>query len=176
MLENTYLKKGVLVALITLVLDQIHKSIMIYWVKMPNFFMDGLPVLQGGGQVIEVTSFFNLVMVWNYGISFGMFSDSENSKALMLSILALAIVGFLLYLLRKAENAYTAWSIGLIIGGAIGNVIDRAVYGAVADFFDFHIAGYHWPAFNIADSTIFIGVFLLVTESFFNINKSDEKI
>jgi signal peptidase II len=153
------LKKGLLVALAALVVDQLHKNLMLHYFGFAS------------GRMVEVTSFFNLVMVWNHGISFGILNNGTDDNALTLIIMALAIVSFLLFWLKKAENKYQATAIGLIIGGALGNVIDRAIYGAVADFFDFYIGTYHWPAFNIADSTIFIGVFLLVIESFIGIKK-----
>lgn len=114
---------------------------------------------------IEITSFFNLVMVWNKGISFGMFAGQE--AAWFLIIMALVIVAVLLVWLARCRERLIAAAIGLIVGGALGNVIDRLRFGAVADFFDFHLMGYHWPAFNIADSLIFIGVVLLCWDSMF---------
>lgn len=122
---------------------------------------------------VEVTSFLNFVMVWNRGVSFGMLNNNEPSalQPYLLSAFALLVVGILIYWLRSVADKYNATAIGLVTGGAIGNTIDRLIYGAVADFFDFHAWGYHWPAFNIADSVILIGVFMLVTDSFFNIKK-----
>lgn len=114
---------------------------------------------------IEVTSFFNLVMVWNYGISFGMFAGAK--QPLLLIVLSLGICLILLSWLAKVSERWLAAAIGLVIGGALGNVIDRARFGAVADFFDFYIKNSHWPAFNIADSCIFIGVVLLCIDSMF---------
>jgi signal peptidase II len=117
----------------------------------------------GRNPDITVTSFFNLVMVWNHGVSFGLFSEHRQPYALI--AVALAMVAFLMHWLKRAEHRFVAIAIGLVIGGAIGNVIDRLRFGAVADFFDFHVMGYHWPAFNIADSCIFIGVVVLLLES-----------
>lgn len=117
---------------------------------------------------IEVTSFFNLVVAWNTGISFGMFgAGGETGKWLLIAV-AMVIVAFLARWLRQAEVKYTAIAIGLIIGGAFGNVIDRVRLGAVADFLDFHVAGYHWPAFNVADSAITLGAVLLLLEALFS--------
>lgn len=111
---------------------------------------------------IEVSSFFNLVMVWNYGVSFGMFSEPGSSTVWLLIGVAVLIVGILGYWLTKTTDRLLGIAFGLVIGGALGNVIDRLRFGAVADFFDFHVMGYHWPAFNIADSAICIGVAILL--------------
>jgi signal peptidase II len=119
-------------------------------------------------RVIPVTSFFNLVLTWNNGISFGLFNNGSNLNALILSLLAIAIVIFLIMWLRKSETKRVAIGLGLIIGGAIGNIIDRGLHGAVVDFLDFHINSYHWPAFNIADSCITIGAMILVFDSLFS--------
>jgi len=114
---------------------------------------------------IEVTPFFNLVMVWNQGISFGMFAGA--GQPYLLVTLSIIICLFLLSWLRKIELRWLAFAIGMVIGGAMGNVVDRLRHGAVADFFDFYIKNSHWPAFNIADSCIFIGVVLLCIDSMF---------
>ncbi len=111
---------------------------------------------------IEVTAFFNLVMVWNTGVSFGMFADSVSWMPWVLIGVALVIAAGLSVWLWRCADRFIGLALGLVIGGAIGNVIDRARFGAVADFFDFHVAGLHWPAFNIADSAICIGVALLL--------------
>ena len=78
---------------------------------------------------------------------------------------ATVVVIFLLFWLRKAENKMLALGIGLIVGGAVGNVIDRLRFGAVIDFLEFHIAGYYWPAFNVADTAITIGVGFMLIDS-----------
>lgn len=120
----------------------------------------------GAKSPVEVTSFFRLVMVWNYGVSFGMFSEPGTASVGMLVGVAAVMVAIMSYWLLRANDRFTALAIGMIIGGAIGNVIDRLRFSAVADFFDFHIMHYHWPAFNIADSFICIGVALLVWDGF----------
>jgi len=117
-------------------------------------------------QQIEVFSFFNLVMVWNRGVSFGMLNSIPNAP-LVLSILALCIVGFLFNWFLKTESKYIAVALSFVIAGAFGNIIDRMINGAVADFLDFHVSGYHWPAFNLADSFVFIGAVLLIFEELF---------
>lgn len=112
---------------------------------------------------IEVFSFFNLVYVWNRGVSFGMFNQIANAQ-LVLSLLQFSIALILSFWLYKNEKTHITWALGLIIGGAFGNLIDRIRNGAVADFLDFHAFAYHWPAFNLADSFVFIGVMILIFE------------
>ncbi|MCI5048908.1 MAG: signal peptidase II [Rickettsiales bacterium] len=114
---------------------------------------------------IEVTSFFNLVMVWNHGVSFGMLSKPGTGVPVFLIGVAVIIVIAMLVWLFRNDNKLVALAIGLVVGGAIGNIIDRIRFGAVADFFDFHVMGWHWPAFNIADSGIVIGVGLLLYDN-----------
>lgn len=115
---------------------------------------------------IKVLPFFNLVMVWNKGISFGLFNESSAWGAIILIALSLAITGlFVLWLVKSSAHLQNI-ALALVIGGALGNVIDRFRFGAVIDFLDFHIAGLHWPAFNVSDSCIVIGVLLLILHSF----------
>ena len=111
---------------------------------------------------IEITSFFNIVMVWNKGISFGLFNRPTDYGPVILIALALTICVLFLYFMTRVNVRVQLVAIAMIIGGAIGNVIDRIRFGAVADFFDVHVAGWHWPAFNIADSCIVIGVVILI--------------
>ena len=115
---------------------------------------------------MEITSFLNLVLVHNKGISFGLFSRYE--VGWLISILTIGIVVVLFIWMRKLERAILALPFSLIIGGAIGNLIDRLNYGFVVDFIDFHFFGWHWPAFNIADSAITVGVIFLLIASFSN--------
>ena len=149
-----WVRFGLAVAAAILVADQISKWVILEHVMRPP-------------RIIEVTGFFNLVMVWNPGVSFGMFGDGGEVGRWLLSALALAISAFLLHWLRQLDRWFPALAIGMVIGGAIGNVIDRVRFGAVADFLDFHVLGYHWPAFNIADSGIVVGVALLVFDQLF---------
>lgn len=115
---------------------------------------------------MEITSFLNLVLVQNKGISFGLFSRYE--VGWLISILTIGIVVVLFIWMRKLERAILALPFSLIIGGAIGNLIDRLNYGFVVDFIDFHFFGWHWPAFNVADSAITVGVIFLLIASFSN--------
>lgn len=152
---------GLLTALVVLILDQATKWIMLIWVMQPP-------------RVIPVLPFFNLVSAWNRGVSFGMFDSDSAWSGWVLSALALAIVGFLFNWLRKSDTRLVALAIGLIIGGAIGNVVDRAVHGAVFDFLDVFVGRYHWPAFNAADSGITIGAVILVLDSLFAKSENDK--
>lgn len=145
------LRQGLTFALITLGLDQLTK-----WVVLGPLDLAGRP--------IEVTPFFNLVLVWNRGVSFGMFNSGAAFAPWLLSGLALAVVIGLTVWLRRADHLMTAAGLGLVIGGALGNVVDRVRFGAVVDFLDFHLAGYHWPAFNVADAGIVVGAALLMAD------------
>ncbi len=146
---------GLVVAAVVIALDQLSK----WWI------LD--TVMQPYPRVIEVTPFFNLVMAWNTGVSFGTFGSSHAVMPYVLSAVALAIVVMLVLWLRQADRRFVALALGMVIGGAIGNVIDRLRFGAVADFLDFHVAGWHFWAFNVADSGISVGVALLVLDGLF---------
>ena len=138
--------------LLVIALDQWSKWLILESILLPP---DHNPV--------QVAPFFNIVLVWNYGISFGIFAGHR--QPLLLVIMSAAIIAILLLWLAKNTSTFTACALGFIMGGAIGNVIDRLRFGAVVDFLDFHIDNYHWPAFNIADSCIFIGVVVLCSLS-----------
>jgi signal peptidase II len=145
---------GLGIAGLAIIADQASK----FWI---------LEVFSQSRQAITVTPFFNIVQTWNRGISFGLFNDDGNFNALALSLLALAIVAYLLRWLWGTETTRMAVALGLIIGGALGNVIDRAVHRAVLDFLDVHVGFYHWPAFNAADSFITVGAVLLIFDYLF---------
>lgn len=153
---------GLAVALLVLILDQISKWVIVELVMTPP-------------QVIVLGPFLDIVMVWNRGVSFGMFNQELPWKAPILSLLALAISAFLLKWLWKSEGKFIPLAIGMIVGGALGNVIDRIRFGAVADFLYFHIGSYYWPAFNVADSGISVGAALLVWDSLFGGRESPKK-
>ncbi len=116
-------------------------------------------------QPIRFTSFFNVVMVWNRGVSFGLFSDGAEATRWLLVGLSLVICGALVVWLRQLTRRLPVVAVGLVIGGALGNALDRVLRGAVADFFDFHIGALSWPAFNIADAGITVGVALLLLDA-----------
>ena len=140
------LARGIATAVVVAILDQLSKAAVL------AFFAG-----RGFGDRETVTSFFNLSLTYNRGISFGLFNGAAGN-ALVFSLAAAAIVAVLIYWLSRASSPFLAVAIGLIIGGAVGNVIDRLRLGAVVDFLDFHIGSVHWPAFNLADSAICIGV------------------
>ena len=145
--RNTSLLIGMIAAIAALVLDQWSK-----WLVITDMIM---PERQG----IEILPFFNLVLVWNHGISFGIFASDR--QPLLLTLMSGAIVIVLLAWLAKNNSRAGAVALGLVIGGAIGNMADRLRFGAVVDFLDMHAGGLHWPAFNVADSCIFVGVVFL---------------
>ena len=112
---------------------------------------------------VDVAPFFNLALVFNRGMSFGLFSDADAVFA-MLAVTGSIALGVLIWLWRT-HDTWLAWALGPVLGGALGNIIDRIRYGAVVDFLDFHLGGYHWPAFNVADSAIVCGVALIAWRS-----------
>ncbi|MDR2268442.1 MAG: signal peptidase II [Holosporaceae bacterium] len=107
---------------------------------------------------VRILPFFNIVLVKNSGVAFGAFSDSIHPIILIIVSSAMAIS----LILWSSENKRYRLQTALVTGGAVGNILDRIFYDHVIDFIDFHIFGYHWPAFNIADSSIVVGVALLV--------------
>jgi signal peptidase II len=145
------LRIGLVAAALTLVLDQLSKC----WI---------LESVMDPPRLIAVAPFFNIVLVWNRGVSFGLFGGE--APWLLLAVAA-AIIVVLLVWLTRARRRPLALALGLVIGGALGNAADRMVHGAVMDFLDFHAGGIHWPAFNIADSAITIGVALMLLDGLF---------
>lgn len=156
-----------------IILDQLSKWAVTELVIRPRLdvtFVDLISwVMQAPEKMpytsIEVLPFFNIVMVWNSGISFGMFNDGTST--LLLILLPLVITAFFMVWLFRTASWFQGIAIALVIGGAIGNVIDRLRFGAVIDFLDFHIGDIHYPAFNIADSCVVIGIGLLIFHSIF---------
>ncbi|SUE43984.1 signal peptidase II [Roseomonas gilardii] len=140
---------GAATAALAFALDQATK----WWV---------LAHLMDPPRVIPITPFFNLVLGWNRGVSFGLLSANHPATPWLLASLALAVVVGLVVWTTRDRRPGMAASVGFIAGGALGNVVDRLRHGAVTDFLDFHVAGYHWPAFNLADTAIFVGVALLL--------------
>jgi signal peptidase II len=139
--------KAILVALLVLMLDQLSK-----------FYV--LDILQYQ-SIIRINKFCNLFLVWNKGITFGILSDVAHVTEI-LEVVTILITGGLLYWLIRSKNKIEQYALGMVIGGAIGNIIDRLRFGAVIDFIDLHIGSYHWYVFNIADSAICLAVFLMV--------------
>jgi len=114
----------------------------------------------------RITPFFSLVLTLNRGMSFGLFNPGPGRggalNAVLFSLAAAAIVAGLIFWLRRVSSPLLGVAIGLIVGGATGNVVDRIRHGAVVDFLDFHIGYWHWPAFNLADSAICLGVAMML--------------
>lgn len=117
-------------------------------------------------QADQVTPFFSLVLTFNRGMSFGVFNAGPGGgagfNAVVFSLVAAVIVAGLIYWLSRVASPLLAVAIGLIVGGAVGNVVDRIRHGAVVDFLDFHVGNWHWPAFNLADSAICLGVAMML--------------
>lgn len=120
---------------------------------------------------IKVAPFFDLVMVWNRGISYGLLQQDSRFGRWMLVVFVLAVLCVLTVWLAAARGRFAALALGLVIGGAASNLIDRLIHGAVADFFLFHIYGYSWYVFNIADAAIVAGVAGLLYDSFLGRHK-----
>lgn len=159
------LRLGLIVSGLLFALDQLTK-----WLMLKAVFPGYGPAAPFAPEPIPVTPFFNIVLVWNRGASFGLFNSGSPWTPLLLSGIALIIIGFLIYWLRRAERRFLAVSIGLVIGGAIGNVVDRAIHGAVVDFLDFYLPGTtlpHWPAFNVADIGVSVGAVLILADGLF---------
>jgi len=119
------------------------------------------------GERLELTGFFNLVLVYNKGAAFSFLSDAAGWQTPLLIGFAVVAVGILgTLIVRSPGRRLFCTGLALVLGGALGNLIDRFRYGQVVDFLDFHAAGWHWPAFNVADSAITIGAVLLILEGF----------
>jgi len=136
-----------------IVADQLTK-----WVVLASF---------AHGERREITGFLNLVLVYNKGAAFSMFADADGWQTPLLIAFALAAAGIVSYLIvRNPGKRLLCLGLALILGGALGNVIDRLRFGQVVDFLDFHAMGWHWPAFNVADSGITVGAALLILDGF----------
>ncbi|MCX7139694.1 MAG: signal peptidase II [Proteobacteria bacterium] len=141
-------------ALVLVLLDQLTK----YWVSV-SFV---------SGEARAVTGFFNLVLTHNQGAAFSFLASAGGwQRGFFIVVALVAIVVISVLLARHAGEKLFCLSLALILGGAIGNVIDRILLGQVVDFLDFHYGGWHWPAFNLADSGITVGAVLMVLDSFF---------
>ena len=147
------LGRGLAVAAAVAVLDQTTKALVLAFFGEPGCAL----------HRVGVSPFFDLVLTCNPGVSFGLFNQT-GVNSLVFSLFALVIVLVLVVWLLRVRATLVAVAIGLIIGGAIGNVVDRLRYGAVIDFLDFHLASWHWPAFNLADSAICLGVAAMLVD------------
>jgi signal peptidase II len=149
------LRTGLIVALIVLVADQVTK----------HLILTHLAPLPPDMRYMTFLPFMDFVLVANHGVTFGMFNNGGTANAVIFAILASAIVIGLVIWLRRVARWYVAIAIGMIVGGAIGNMVDRLRLGAVVDFIDFFIGSWHWYTFNVADAGICVGVCILLLDS-----------
>ncbi|MGZ5923614.1 MAG: signal peptidase II [Rhizomicrobium sp.] len=147
---------GLVSAAIAMFLDQATKILLLYVFG----FRTMLP-----GESVQVLPFFNLVMTWNPGVSYGLFPATGPLGTVLLVLFSLAAVFGLSWWLWHAERRALTMGLGLVVGGALGNLVDRLVYGKVADFFHFHAFGYDWYVFNVADAAITFGVIALLYDA-----------
>lgn len=157
--EKKWFFIGLLIAFCIILIDQITKNYSI------NLIEEIIRKTNGIHTHIKKTSFFNIVLVYNKGISFGMFHGVDFMFNIIFIVISF-ISALVLYLSWKSKDFIEILCFSFIFGGAIGNIIDRINYGAVVDFLDFHIKNAHWPAFNVADSCIFIGVICYIIKDF----------
>ena len=138
-------------ALLVLLLDQLSKLLMAGWLSL--------------GQAHAVTGFFNLVMVHNSGAAFSFLAGAGGWQRWFFTGFGLVASSVMIWLLRRhAGQRLFSLALALLLGGAVGNIIDRLVHGHVIDFLDVHWAGWHFPAFNLADSAITLGAALLILD------------
>jgi signal peptidase II len=124
------------------------------------------------GESLPVTSFFNLVLVYNKGAAFSFLASETGWQRYLLTALGVGAAVFIIYLLsRHSGQRMFCWALALILGGAIGNVADRVMYGHVIDFLDVYAGRWHWPAFNVADSAICLGAVLFVLDELRRVKK-----
>jgi signal peptidase II len=149
------LMRGFAVATMALILDQASKLTVL------RHFSDVPP----DARIDAVMPSLNIRLISNRGVTFGLFNNDMGANALVFSVLALIIIGVLIWAMRRTRALHNVAAMGLIIGGALGNLIDRVRLGAVVDFLDFYIGSWHWYVFNVADAAICIGVGILLLDS-----------
>jgi len=153
--------RWLLLAALVIVLDQYSK-----WLVLQHFELY---------QSLVLTNWFNLTLAYNTGAAFSFLNDAGGWQRWLFVLLAVVITAVLLVWLQRARHLrLQALALALVIGGAIGNVIDRIRLGYVIDFIDWHYRDWHWPVFNIADSAISVGVVLLIADSLFNAHASSD--
>jgi len=146
------------ISLIVLLLDQLSKITIL---KLFHY-----------GESRPITGFFNLVLVYNKGAAFSFLAAESGWQRHLFTAIGIGAAIYIIYLLRKhAGQRMFCWALALILGGAIGNVIDRIMYGHVIDFLDVFVGNWHWPAFNIADSAICVGAVLFVLDELRRVGK-----
>lgn len=145
---------GAATAVVTLVLDQVTKLYTLFVLELPLY------------EPLVLAPFLDLRVVWNQGISYGLFQQSTDFGRWVLVAVSLAAALALSIWIRRSDGKLLAGSLGLIVGGALGNAIDRVAYGAVFDFIHFHVGSFSWYVFNVADAAIVAGVVGLLYDSF----------
>lgn len=156
--SNSGLAQWLGIAAIVILIDQITK---ITISKLFSF-----------GESYPVTAFFNLVLAHNKGAAFSFLAAESGWQRYLFTGIALGAAGLILFLLKRhAGQRLFCWALALILGGALGNLIDRVVHGYVIDFLDFYVSNWHWPAFNVADSAIFLGASLFVIDELRRVNR-----
>ncbi|VAW76304.1 Lipoprotein signal peptidase [hydrothermal vent metagenome] len=155
------MEKGLGLALLIVVLDQITK-----------FLADNLLTY---GEPVAILPFFNLTLLYNPGAAFSFLSDASGWQRWFFVVISTAATVFLILWLRRLKSGHLllAIALSLVLGGAVGNLIDRLWLGHVVDFIQLYYRGYYWPAFNIADSAISVGAALLIWDSLFTRRESD---
>ncbi|MEQ8355447.1 MAG: signal peptidase II [Kiloniellaceae bacterium] len=156
------MQRALYLATAVLLLDQLSKWVIATMVMQPP-------------RTIEITGFFNLVLTYNPGVSFGLFqSDSYWQPYFLVALNVVVSIGLLIWLYRELEGLLP-YGVGLVVGGALGNAVDRLHLPGVMDFLDFYFAGWHWPAFNVADSAIVCGVVLIIADGLFQPGRKGKK-
>lgn len=155
-----YSRFGLMIALLALFTDQGNKLWLLFVYDI------------GAKSPVRVTPFLDLILVWNHGISYGLLQQHSVLGRWMLILFALFVALVLMFWLARVTGRFSAAAIGLIIGGALGNAIDRIAYGAVADFYSLHALGYEWYVFNLADCAVVAGVIGLLYDSFYGHHKN----
>ena len=146
-------------ALLILIADQFTKVLIMGYYKL--------------GDATYVTSFFNVVRVHNAGAAFSFLANAGGWQRWLFTGIGIAAAIFIIWMLKShAGQKLFSFALACILGGAIGNVIDRSLYGYVVDFLDFHVAGWHFPAFNIADSAISIGAVCLILDEILRVRRT----
>lgn len=156
-------RQGLLVAVVIFLIDRVSKWWFIDVFELPN------------KGIVEVLPFFNVVMVWNRGVSFGLLpADGDLGRWLLVAMTGFIVAG-LAWWLRSVPSRLLGFAIGLVIGGATGNIYDRVKFEAVADFFQFFVGNWSFAVFNVADSFITLGAIILVWDAFFGPKPQEEK-
>ncbi len=155
---NPLLRRSMMIVALVFVLDQATKHFVLYGLDF---------ISQPEGYRIAVMPFFDLAMVWNRGISYGLLQAGSAFERWLLVIVSASLIAVLVWWLLTIKERLLAIAIAMMIGGALGNLVDRVLYGAVADFFLLHAFSFEWYVFNIADSAIVLGVALMAYDVLF---------